>query len=335
MRLLLVLAACADPTSTGSGTVDSAASDPTDSAAEIPRTWHALLTADGLLSEDHPPLVEVDAQLERVWQQDLGDREGRGAQGIDRDARGRTAFTRVTGTGIDGWVDLLDADGELAWTWDGDSAGGLDFPHGVAWSPDGDLVVADTANHRLLAVDLDGQLLWEEPLPSTSPNGLALWTDPEAQTWLGVTGRHALTSRTDDEERVARYRWTGRHTAPELAWSVVPVPEEGAVVGPHGPTFLPDGTLVYCAREEGQLVQLGDEGAELWRSARDRAVVVEPQDVAVVDADTWLVADSGAGQLLRFEDPFGAFENTGHAALDGIFSVTVVTCAPDGGLPCY
>lgn len=329
MTLTLLLLACTDGTD-GQGETGS----PDTGTAQT--TWHALLTADGLLSDEHPPLVEVDAALTRVWERDLSGLEGRGAQGIDRDPSGRTVYTRVTGSNSGGWIDVVEPDGTLSWTWDGSEAGGLSFPHGVAWTPAGDLVIADTSNRRLLSVDLTGQLLWEEPLPTTAPNGLALWTDPEGVSHLLVTGRHALAvGGSGDEELINRYRLGGRDEAPALTWSQsLPPDADDQVQSPHGPTFLDDGDALYCARGQHQLVRLDRDGLETWRSPLDRTLLDKPQDVAVIDG-ALLVADSQAGQLLRFDDPFGAFENTASSLLDGIFGVQVVVCGPAAGLPCY
>ncbi len=307
-----------------------------DSAVAEPGSWHALLTADGLLSQEHPPLLELDSGLARVWEGSFDGLEGRGAQGIDRDPAGRTVYTRVTGSTLGGWVDVLGPDGELSWTWDGAGVGGLSFPHGVAWTPWGDLVIADTSAARLISVDLDGQLLWEEPLPTTAPNGLALWTDDSGVAHMLVTGRHALTvGGADDQELINRYRLADRDQAPTLTWSrVLPPDDAGEVESPHGPTLLDDGSALYCARGQHQLVRLDADGEETWRSPLDRTVLDKPQDVAWVDG-ALLVADSSAGQLLRFDDPFDAFDNTANAALDGIFGVQVIGCGPADSLPCY
>lgn len=326
--LALTLLACSGRGETGTADTGlTGHSGPTE-----PRTWHLLVSADGRLSDDNPPLVELDAQLERVWSHDFAGLEGRGAEGIDRHPDGRTAYTRVQGSTQGGWIDVLDASGQLAWTWEGEGAGGLSFPHGVAFTPAGDLVIADTSAGRLISVDLAGQVLWEEPLPTTAPNGLDLWTDPDGQTHLLVTGRHALGVGLDDEELINRYQLQGRTESPTLTWSRV-LEGEGSV-SPHGPLQLDDGTALYCARGEHQIVALSADGDETWRSAVDAQVLDAPQGLAWADGALF-VADSGAGRLLRFDDPFGAFENTASAAVDSPFEVQAVTCGPDAGPPCY
>ena len=89
----------------------------------------------------------------------------------------------------------------------------------------------------------------------------------------------------------------------------------------------------HYARSRGQLVQLDAAGDEVWRSDEDSDVLQQPLGVVEVDG-AWLVADKGARALLRIEDPFGDFEHTATAELDGIFGVTLVPCGDDGGLPC-
>ncbi len=330
--LVSLLLACQDGTATLDSELDSELDS--DSGQVSGPTWHVLLTADGLLSEENPPVVEVDADMNRVWERDFDGLEGRGAQGIDRDPTGRTVYTRVLGNTSGGWVDLVEPDGTLVWSWEGESAGGLSFPHGVAFTPAGDLVIADTSANRLISVGLDGELLWEEPLPDTSPNGLDLWTDPEGVTHLAVTGRHALRLDLEDQEVLNRYRLRGRTETPELTWSLERPGEDGQLESPHGPSFLEDGSLLYCARTRHQIVAVSAEGEETWRNEVDEGVLLRPQDVAWVEG-AMLVADSQLGQLLRIEDPFGAFEVTEAVAMDGIFGVSVVWCGPEDGLPCY
>ncbi len=271
MNATLLLVACTGAPETG--TLDSGDSGPTE------RGWHAVLTADGQISADHPPLVEVDETLTRVWEQDFGELEGRGAEGLDRDASGRTVYTRVTGANTGGWVDVLGPDGALAWTWEGEGAGGLSFPHGVAWTPAGDLVVADTSARRLLSVDLNGQVLWEEPLPTTAPNGLAIWTDTDGHSHLLVTGRHALAvGGSEDEELLNRYLLGDRDAPPSLTWSrVLPADADDQVQSPHGPAFLQDGDALYCARGQHQVVRVNASGEETWRSPLDRDLLDKPR----------------------------------------------------------
>jgi hypothetical protein len=304
-----------------------------DSASPVAHRWHALLTADGLLSKQHPPLVEVDSDLERVWTQDFQGEHGRGAQGIDRAADGRTVYTRIGGDVSTGWVDLLAADGSLAWTWDGASVGGLSFPHAVVFTPAGDLIVADTAASRLLSVDLDGQLLWEEPIPTAAPNGLDLRVDAAGEAHLLITGIRSLAGDpAETEELVSRYVLGERTASPELLWTQVVSVGPDAGDSPHGPALLEDGTALYCARGRSQIVQLDAAGEEIWRSG-DSTMLSQPKDVVQVDG-AWLVVDTGAHALLRIEDPFGAFEQTASASLDGVFGVSLVWCGDGGGLPC-
>jgi hypothetical protein len=332
--LLLVLVNSPACTNGGQTDLDDTAPDTaSDTGASPPETWHALLTADGLLSKDNPPLVEVDANLDRVWTYEFDGLEGRGAQGVDRNADGQTVYTRVLGGNSGGWIDLINPNGTVAWSWEGDSVGGLSFPHGVIYTPAGDLVIADTSAGRLLSVDLAGQVLWEEPVSNAAPNGLATWTDSEGETYLAVTGRHSLVLDAEDEEIVNRYRLNGRTEAPDLEWSRVLPLVDGHVESPHGPTFLDDGSIVYCARALHQMVRLSPDGDETWRSPLDLQVLSQPQGAAWVEG-ALLIADSSAGQLLRFDDPFGAFENTAATPLDGIFGVKIVWCGPNEGLPC-
>ncbi len=339
----LVLVACSgtpDPT-VGSGLDDSVPASPpsetatpTDSVGPPVHRWHALLSSDGQLSKQHPPLVELDSDLSRVWGQDFGGERGRGAQGIDRDAAGRTVYTRVDGDVEVGWVDLLDPDGAVIWQWDGASVGGLHFPHAVVFTPAGDLIVADTAASRLLSVDLDGQLLWEEPLPSTSPNGLDLWVDDGGAAHLLMTGRHVIDGDAgDSEELVNRYLLGDRDGSPALVWSRTLGSGPSAGESPHGPALLEDGTALYCARGKGQLVQLDGAGDEIWRSEEDSDLLSQPQDVVLVD-DALLVVERSLKALIRIEDPFGAFEHSASHELAGVFGVKLVWCGDDGGLPC-
>lgn len=182
------------------------------------------------------------------------------------------------------------ADGtfQLAWGGTGTAPGQFDRPTGLAWTPQGNLVVADAANGRLEAFTADGTLIWTTsatagtPAHLIRPRGLAVSAD----------GTIAVADSTTDHPRVVYFSASGAYLT-----------ETGSSVGliePYGLAFDTSGHLWIADRAGGSVLELNDPNtvANRFEAFGADASAIAPVNLTF-SGSSMLVLDFAGQQLLQ------------------------------------
>jgi NHL repeat len=185
----------------------------------------------------------------------------------------------------------------------GSKPGQLDSPHGAAITARGDLLVADTLNHRVEAFDLTGALAgWPGRLLRTwggMGHGPAEFDTP--QSGIGVSPvedqqRRVFVPDTRNH-RVVVYDVDGRPTGLILGGQGH---EPGRLDTPVGLAFDPHGRRLYVAEAGNRRVSAfaADDGAFLF--AFGSGTLASPAGIAADSKGDLLVADLATRKVHRF-----------------------------------
>jgi len=326
--------------SSGSGDSGSGDSDSSDTNGgdtdTAPFVWEDTLDPDAVHllvgstpgeGNDGHPLEELAADFSPRWALDFGDTSG--TAGAIRHPDGSTVYARTwPPPTLTSALEAVDADGARLWSLDSFFAP-TSFVHGVVETPDGDFLVADTTQARVVAVDATGAELWElswaESGAAHWPNGIALATGDDGVTRLAVTLLYEGGDDTSDH--VELWRLGARGDVPTREWSWPPEGVDATQTWTHGPQILADGTVTAALAGRGQVVGIRD-GAVAWTIPPEPGALGFPRDAVFLPDGSLLLADA-ASELLRVADPFGAFVVVAARSTPGIYSVGVLDCATD------
>lgn len=298
-----------------------------------PDALHVIAAGTPAPGDGGHALTELSLDLVAGWTLDLDGYDG--SAGSVRQANGDTVYVRSSlPPDYASAIEAVDADGALLWSHDEMFAGDFAFAHGLAMTPDGDFLVADTIMSRVTAVSPAGATLWSLGFVvdgvTRLPNGLALGTDTEGVTRIVVT--ELFRAGLDTSDRVEVYRLGGRTDVPTLEWTWSGGSGTSGRVWPHGPRFLDDGSVLVNFAALGQVAHFVD-GVPVEQAPATPGALAFPRDTLVLPDGTWLIADAGM-ELVRVYDPYGRFEVVGAVTAPGVFGLAPVVCAADGGLPC-
>lgn len=311
---------------------DTTPTDPTFTETLPPDALHILAAGSPAQGDLGHPLTELSVDLETRWFLDLPEYDG--TAGTARQPNGDTVYVRSSlPPDYASALERVDADGNLLWSHDEFFFGDFAFAHGLAETPDGDFLIADTVMARVIAVTEDGELLWELPFTGSTtrlPNGLDLQTGTDGVTRIVVSELFRTGPETSD--RVEVFQLGGRTDVPTLEWTFTGGEGSSERLWPHGPRFLEDGAVLVNFAARGQIARL-EAGVVDTVVPEVPGVLAFPRDTLVLPDGTWLVADAGA-EVVRIFDPLGSFQVVDAVAVPGVFGLARVDCAADGGLPC-
>lgn len=297
-----------------------------------------------------PAIREVGADLTPRWSLAFtatadaaadGQADGSGSAGAIRHADGRTTYARTwPPPTLGSAIETVDAAGAPLASVDAFFAR-VAFAHGLVETPDGDWLVADTIAGRVVAVDPDGVVLWQQSFADEGatlwPNGVDLVVGDDGEARFVVTLLYHSGDTTTD--RVELWRLGGRTDAPTREWSWPPADgsdpylgaDDATGVWPHGPHLAPDGTVTVSLAARGQIALLAD-GATTTVMPPAPGPLVFPRDAAWLPDGSLVVADAAA-EVLRVADPTGAFAVVGALRAPGVYAVGVLDCATTACLP--
>lgn len=240
---------------------------------------------------------------DQLW---LTDRSG-ASESLNLDygpARGRLRDVRALSVSRDGRVAVADAAGNRVWEVSleapdlaqakvlagtgttfypiGDGAKAvtaqLDAPAGVAWLPDGSLLIADTGHGRVRKVGTDGRI---STLAGTAIPGPAADGGPAAKAFLAAPG--ALAAGPDGTAIVAEAEPRIRRIAPDGTISTLArAAAAGLAIGPEGSVFASVGPDVRAFWDGGEaVIQTGLHGPRGLTPLPDGAMAVADTDRVV------------------------------------------------------
>lgn len=272
-------------------------------------------------------LEELGADFSDRWT--LAFDDDAGTAGAIRHPDGSTTYARTwPPPALGSAIETVDAQGALL-----DSVNSffarVSFVHGLVETPAGDWVIADTLAGRVISVDTAGTVLWELTWSGIWPNGVAITTDDEGVTRIVVT--FLYQSGSDTTDRIDVWRLGGRTEEPTREWTWPADGDDATGTWPHGPHFLPDGTVTAMLAGRGQLIGLR-EGEEVWRIPEEPGAMAFARDAVFLPDGSLVVADAAA-EVLRVADPFGSFTVVDSRRAPGVYCVEALDCATEACLP--
>ena len=326
--MLLLLLACAATDAVDSGPAtradDAKAAGFVDTLA--PDAVHLLINSTPGTGAAGHAIEETAVDFAARWVLDQSD--GSGSSGTLRLPDGTTVYAHSWPPPDYGSaLDAVDPEGNLLWQERDFFRNARAFVHGVVMTPDGDYILADTIESRIVAIDPTGTVLWEqswrEDVGVHWPNGITLRTDDEGTTRLAVTLLYSVGDYTND--RVELWRLTSRLTPPTREWSWPPVGTDTHATWTHGPHIIEDGTVTAALSATGSIIGLRD-GERSWQIPPGPSPLAFPRDATFLPDGTLLIADA-ASEVLRVADPFGAFTVVDSHTANGVYSIDLLDCA--------
>jgi DNA-binding beta-propeller fold protein YncE len=196
-------------------------------------------------------------------------------------------------------IEVFTTDGAFVTRWStrGEAPGQLEFPQGLAFAPDGTLVVADTANGRIqrFAVDEDGNGTFVAAYgsPGTAPGRFSVPTGidvaADGTIWVADTDNNRIQRRDPD---------TGSWTAFDR-----PGGDDVAYRRPWGITVEGD-TVWVTDSGRGRIVQVDSDGGRVLSATGQEmgaGALAQPFDTLVLDNGNLLVSDAFNNGIIEVE----------------------------------
>ncbi len=198
--------------------------------------------------------------------------------GIERLANGHTLI--ADGGGQD-WTNQgseiieIDSEGKVVWSFQDR----LIFAHGVKELSNGNLLIIDTTNNRLIEISRDKEIVWSSeswPKSSVGRPLLNLPTDVEELE----NGHFLVTDRNNDRvieiDRFARIYWQKRE-----------------LNRPHDADRLAGGNTLISDSENDQVLELNQAGQVVWSyGGGDKNLLYSPRDADKLENGNYLITDN-------------------------------------------
>ena len=176
----------------------------------------------------------------------------------------------------------IDRKGNILWVYDE----GLSFAHGARILKNGNMIIVDTGNNRLVEVTRDGQEVWS------------------SAAWGNGSGRMSDRSHLDypndveiveDENFLITDRNNNR--AIEVNRDGIIQRAYNGLNHPHNADPTPNETILVASSEDNVVIELSRDGDMLW-SSKDLLNLSWPRDIDWVDDNRFLIADSRNHRVL-------------------------------------
>jgi hypothetical protein len=173
----------------------------------------------------------------------------------------------------------IDRDGNIVWSY----TAGLNFAHNADRQPNGQVIISDTANNRVLIVDPAGQIVWNSAEVPLS-DGSTLQYPNNAN--LLPSGNRLITDRNN--QRVIEISAAGT-----VVWQFgqTGVPGGGAdrLNGPHGAERLANGNTLIADSNNNRIIEVTPGKVIVWVYA---AALNWPRDADRLPNGNTLIDDS-------------------------------------------
>jgi sugar lactone lactonase YvrE len=176
----------------------------------------------------------------------------------------------------------------------GNQPGQLLKPRGIAVAPDGSLYVADSGNHRIQHIAVDGQVLHNWGIfgdvsagqaPGgvfNEPWGVAIGND--GSVYVTDTWNHRIQKFTPDGQFLKMWGTFGQAETPDAFWG-----PRGVAVDSQNRVFVSDTgnkRIVVFSSEGDFIAQFGSAGMDPGQFDEPVGIAVGPDDLVYVN-DTW------------------------------------------------
>jgi hypothetical protein len=287
-------------------------------------------------------VIEVNAQHRIVWQFGKGpnDFSSRSVIGVN-DAQRVGNLTLMAGTGTpagvvpqcpsgcpDNRVLLVDPLGNIVWQYGMFTVSGAGFdqlntPVQATWLPDGDVLITDQANERVIEVNLAHQIVWQYGQTGNSGIGPDQLNNPNSAELL--PNGHILIA---DENNNRVIEVTRGHN---IVWQYPSTPDPSLLSGAPFASRLPNGDTLITDSNNNRVIEVNKAGVVVWSYVTNtqtgsNSAPLPTRAIRLRDGDT-IISDQFNDRVIVV-DPSGMIERQ-----DGILNtVGYSTTSTNAGL---
>ena len=183
---------------------------------------------------------------------------------------------------------LIEPDGQVAWIFDE----GLDFPHSADLQENGNMIISDTDNDRVIEVDSNFDIVWNSDMIAFS-DGAVLDYPNDANILPGdtilITDRD--NHRAFETDRAGNILWQFGETG-------VPGFDNTHLDGPHNADRLDNGNTIIADSNNDRIIEVSPSGEIVWTFGF-RAGLNWPRDADRLDNGNTLITDSRNNRIIE------------------------------------
>jgi hypothetical protein len=185
----------------------------------------------------------------------------------------------------------VDEDGNVVWSF----STGLNFAHGAQRLPNGNTLIADTGNDRVIEVDTGGNIVWNSDTITLDDGSILSYTNDV--DWLSPSNHLLITDR--DNHRALEITRNG-HVVWQFGETGVPGQDDTHLNGPHNADRLADGNTIIADSSNDRILEITTLGAIAWAYAPAGPDSLSwPRDADRLDNGNTLIADSDRMRLVE------------------------------------
>ncbi|MFX0132728.1 MAG: DUF1349 domain-containing protein [Candidatus Hodarchaeota archaeon] len=262
------------------------------SLSQLPYEYHPENTLYGASGNI---IREVNWTGHTVWSYDASWTQVQSVVDVERLANGNTMFVAMNSTGQRSAIIEVNDSGGIEWIFnpDGTNAtlGILDWTHDADLLPNGNVLIADTGNDRVIVVTRSGDMIWEY-----NP-GISVMDYPNDADLL-PNGNILIDVR--DLDKVIEVNYTTK----SITWEYNP--GSSMLEGPHNADRLPNGNTIVCDSRlggDGAIIELNSTTKEtVWYfNGKDNgsSALKWPRDADRLSNGNTLIADSNNFRIIE------------------------------------
>ncbi|MHA1684135.1 MAG: aryl-sulfate sulfotransferase [Promethearchaeota archaeon] len=193
--------------------------------------------------------------------------------------------------GAPGFGEVVEITPQGSIAWNVSSAGGVDFnwPHDADYLPNGNFLVADTLNDRVIEINRSGDVEWEWHV-ADSLNPTLFNNTPAYVNDADLLPGGIILTCLRDYNMIMEIDRSGN-----ILWSYGDFSNTSMLHGPHNPDKLENGNIMVCDSENGRIVEISPQKEIAWLydpGSEGGEGLGWPRDADVIDNSMVLISDS-------------------------------------------